>query len=93
MIRSLGFVAIIFVSALFLPFWVQGILYIWAILTIQHKSLVLLPAIFSDVWYAPSENFNLGNLRTTLLVLVGLVVYFLIIKNTRLLQNNGLAKK
>lgn len=93
MIRSFGFVAIIFASALFLPFWAQGVLYIWAILTIRYKPLVLLPAIFSDIWYAPSGNFSLVNLKTTLLVLAGLIVYFFIIKNTRLLQNNGLAKK
>jgi hypothetical protein len=93
MIRSLGIIIFLFFSVLFLPFWFQAILYILAILTIRHKVLVLLPAVFSDIWYAPYEDFTFSNLKTTIFVLVALGIYLLIIKNTRLLQNNGLEKK
>mgnify|MGYP003494592343 CR=1 FL=1 len=93
MIRSLGITLFIFVSALFLPFWFQAILYILAILMIRYKVLVLLPAVFSDIWYSSYGGVGLSDFKTTILVLVGLGIYLLIIKNTRLLQNNGLEKK
>lgn len=93
MIRSLGVIFFIFIAVLFLPFWLQAILYVLAILLIRYKVLLLLPAMFSDLWYAPSSRLDLANFKTTILVASLLLLYVLIIKNTRLLQNNGLAKK
>lgn len=93
MLRAIVAIAILFVATFFLPFWVQGVLYIVAIFLIRHRVLLLLPALFADAWYAPAHTLSPSDNKTFLIVLGMLIVYFLIVKNTRIIQKYDLEKK
>lgn len=89
MFRTAIFLAILFVSTIFLPFWVQILLYILSVFFVKYRFLILIPAIFSDIWYAPYNSFSLGNNKTFLIVLSILSIYFLINKVTRKREKYG----
>ena len=93
MIRTILAIVILVLATLFLPFWVQAIFYLVAVLFITHRLWLLLPALFADVWYSPVRSFHLENNKTVLLVLAMLILYFIIIRNTRVTQAYGLEKK
>ena len=92
MVRSIIAIAILFLATFLLPFWVQAILYVIAIFFVRHKILLLFPALFADAWYAPTRALSFGNNKTFLIVLGVIVLYFFIIKNTRITQKYGLPK-
>ena len=93
MYKSVVAIIILVLATLFLPFWIQIILYPLAIIFIRHRAWLLLPALFADAWYAPVRAFSWHDNLTTVLVLSMLAVYFLIITNTRVTQRYGLEKK
>ncbi len=93
MIRTIGAVVILFLATFFLPFWVQGILYLLAVLTVRHRVLLLLPAFFADAWYAPVRTFSVHNNKTVLIVIGMILIYVAIVRNTRVTQTYGLPKK
>lgn len=93
MIRTIVVVVILFLATLFLPFWAQIALYLFAIVITPHRAWLLLPALFADAWYSPVRSFSIYNNKTVLLVLAMLIIYFFIIRNTRVTQTYGLEKK
>ena len=93
MIRTGIAVAVIFFATFFLPFWVQILLYVVAIILVRYQALLLLPALFSDAWYSPVRNFELSNNKTTLVVFGLIIVYLFIMKTTRIGARYGLEKK
>lgn len=93
MLRALLFLAFIVVATIFLPFWLQAILYVLALFVIPNKIFLILPAIIADAWYSPVRTFSFENNKTTLFVIALLFVYFLIVNNTRISQKYGLEKK
>lgn len=90
MIRTIVAVILIFLATFLLPFWVQLILYVVAIIFVENRVLLLLPALFADAWYSPSRSFDPMNNKTVLLVAVMIIIYLVIIRRTRIAQSNGL---
>ncbi|MEK7227735.1 MAG: hypothetical protein AAB681_00055 [Patescibacteria group bacterium] len=93
MLRSIVAVIILLIATFFLPFWVQAGLYVLALFFVRYKILLLLPAIFADAWYAPTHTLSFSNNKIFLLVLFMLIIYFLVIRNTRITQKYDLEKK
>ncbi len=92
MIRTVLAVIILFGVALFLPFWLQVLLYVLAVVLVKHRSLLLLPALFSDAWYAPVRDLSIVHNKTFLVVLGMIFVYLLIMRTTRFSHRYGLPK-
>lgn len=93
MLRTIVFVLILFISILFLPFWIQVCLYFLAILFSKHRIIMLIPAIFADVWYAPYNYVSFATSKNFLIVLGMLLIYYLIIRTTRVKENYVFQKK
>ncbi|MCC7436329.1 hypothetical protein IT402_00415 [Candidatus Nomurabacteria bacterium] len=93
MLRSIFYIAVLFVATVFLPFWAQMVIFVYAIFVIKHKILVLAPALFADIWYAPHTGLFLNNNKTFLLVSLILLVYFLVVRTTRVRQKYDFEKK
>jgi hypothetical protein len=93
MLRTLAAIVIIFCATFFLPFWVQIGLYVIAIILVQYRAFLLVPALFADAWYSPIRDISPANNKTALLVLIMIVVYLLILSKTRITEKYGLPKK
>ncbi|MBP6857599.1 MAG: hypothetical protein KBC11_00160 [Candidatus Pacebacteria bacterium] len=93
MIRTIFYLVILFGATLFLPFWIQITLYLIGFFIIKHKVSMLAPALFADIWYAPSDTISLGNYKTFLIILGFLIIYFLISKTTRVREKYDFEKK
>ncbi len=92
MIRTIVAIAIIFFATFFLPFWIQIVLYATAIILVNHRLFLLVPALFADAWYAPVRDFSPMNNKTVLVVAVMIVLYLIIIRRTRITAQYGLSK-
>lgn len=92
MIRTAIAVIVLILATFFLPFWVQVVFYVLAIFFVRYHIVLILPALFSDSWYAPARDFTFHNNKTFLVVVSLLLVYFLIIKTTRIKERYGLSK-
>lgn len=93
MVRILIALLVLFVAMLYTPLWLQIALYIVAVIITPHRILLLIPAVFADVYYAPTEALSLYNLKTTLFVGGLLVVHFIIMTKTRVGLLYGVSKK
>jgi hypothetical protein len=93
MVRTVIAICVIMVATFFLPFWSQLLLYAVGIFLVRHHIALLVPALFADAWYAPARNLSFDNNKTVLIVLGMIIVYSLVIRNTRITQTYGLEKK
>lgn len=92
MVRTILAVGILFLATFFLPFWLQAIFYILAVFFVRHRLWLLLPAFFADAWYSPMRSLSFHNNKTVLIVFAIIVIYFIIVRNTRVAQTYGLPK-
>lgn len=93
MARAIFFIFLSVLATLFLPFYLQALLYIAGLFFLRYRWVLLVSALFADSWYSPVRNLSLENNKTTVFVLVILVLFFLITSNTRISQKYGLEKK
>lgn len=93
MTRTFVYLAILFGATLFLPFVVQILLYLVGFFVIKHKYMMLAPALFADIWYAPKDTISVANYKTFLMILGFLIIYFLISKTTRVREKYDFEKK
>lgn len=93
MLRTILAVIILICGTFFLPFWLQILLYVVAIVFVKYNLFLLLPALLADAWYAPSRNISLVNNKTFLIVAGIILIYLLIIRTTRISERYGLEKK
>lgn len=84
MLRTILIVAGLFVAIFWLPIWLQLICFVLAVIFAKHRLVVLLPAIMSDALYSPNTSFALSNLKTTIYVVLMLIVFWIIINKTRI---------
>lgn len=82
-LASVGLLA----AVLWLPVWVQVVLFVLAVLVLPYRLLLLIPAIVADVVYAPSTNFALEHFIMTGIVGGMLVIWYVIVHETRLGQS------
>ncbi len=83
MIRTLVVVACLTAAVLWLPVWGQVLMLIAGFLLARYKVALLVPAIISDVLYAPTGTLAVGNLKATLLVGIILIAWYSIATQTR----------
>lgn len=93
MIRTIGAVVVLLGAVLFLPLWVQGVLFVVALIVVKHKSALVIPAIVADVLYRPG-GWSIGHSMTTLVVLGAIFLYWFLVTRTRIESVvYGVAKK
>ena len=84
MVRTLIAVLVLIGAVLWTPIWFQIALFVFAIVLIPYTLALLFPAIVSDVLYAPTDSLKLGNLTMTLIVVAMVVVWTIIMQQTRI---------
>ncbi len=90
MIRTLIGIILLIVAVLWLPLWVQLILFALVIVTDPNRLLVLIPAIISDALYAPGSVWNLSHHIVVLIVLAALGLHYFIVRKLRVRSTYGL---
>ncbi|MDB5188735.1 MAG: hypothetical protein JWM92_333 [Candidatus Nomurabacteria bacterium] len=83
MIRTIIGIAVLFCAILWLPLWLQLVVYALVIILIPHRVIVLVPAIVSDALYAPTTHFSLYSHWLTLSVLVMLGIHWFVVRKMR----------
>ncbi|MDB5254850.1 MAG: hypothetical protein JWL92_226 [Candidatus Nomurabacteria bacterium] len=90
MIRTLIGIILLIVAILWLPLWVQLVLFAIFILIDANRSFAVIPAVISDALYAPGSVWNVHSHWMTLLVLAALLLYYIVIKKLRVRSTYGL---
>lgn len=93
MLKTLGALVLLFIAILWFPLWVQIILYVLVVVFISNRVFFLLPALFADVYYAPTATLSLYALKTTIFVSALLVAYYIVVYKTRIGLLYGVEKK
>lgn len=76
-------ITVLIAMVLYMPWWVQGIAFVIAVVIVPYRLSVLVPALIADAWYAPDPALSFSMLKTTLFVSVVLVIYWIIMTQTR----------
>lgn len=84
MIRTIIIVLLLICAVLWLPVWLQVVLFAAAILIGPYRFFMVIPAIVSDALYAPTVHFSLAYHWMTLLVFVLLGLHWFIMKKLRI---------
>lgn len=84
MIRTTIALIVIMLAIFWLPVWIQIGLMVIAIGTCSYRVLFFIPAIVSDVLYAPTASITPGDLSMTILVGGLITLWFILTKYTRL---------
>lgn len=82
MIRTLIGVVLAIATVLWLPFWFQVVFFVVAVLILPYRLFLLIPAIVADAVYAPVH--TLAHLKMTFLVAAMLIIWYVIVTQTRL---------
>ncbi|MES2224917.1 MAG: hypothetical protein V4478_02935 [Patescibacteria group bacterium] len=90
MVRTILWIAALGAAVLWLPVWLQILLFITAIISGPYRFFFILPAIASDALYAPGSVFAIQNHWMTLLVLGLLAAHWLIMRTLRISTLYGL---
>lgn len=84
MIRTAIAVVAILASILWLPLWVQLVLFVLAVIFTSYRLWLFVPALVADVLYAPTSSLSLFHFKMTIFVGLLLVVWYVITTKTRL---------
>lgn len=84
MLKSIAAVLVLIAAVLWTPFWFQCVLLVLAVIFVRYRVLFLIPAIVSDVFYAPHSGLEVGTLKLTLIVAAMIVIWSVIIATTRI---------
>lgn len=84
MIRATVALLTIISAVIWLPVWAQLGLFVVAILLVKYRLVMLIPAIFADALYAPTVHLSIFNFKMTIFVLTLLLIYWLVITQTRI---------
>lgn len=93
MFRALVAILILICAILWLPFWLQIVIFAVAIILVRLRLLLILPAILADLIYAPTHNLSFVNFRVSLLIIAMIVLWQVLISQTRLADLYVLEKK
>jgi len=84
MIRTIIIIVLLLCAVLWLPLWLQIVLFAAAIVIGPYRFFMVIPAIISDALYAPSSHFSLTNHWMTVFVLAMLGLHWFIMKKLRI---------
>lgn len=93
MIRTISVVVLLLIAVVAIPLWAQIVVFIVALLTIPYKLALFIPAVFADVVYAPTKTLALQNSTMTIFVALTLLIYWLVMTQTRVAHVYGLETK
>lgn len=82
MLNTLLAVALLFVAVLWMPLWFQLGFFLLCIFFVRKRLLLLIPAIFADVMYAPK--YDILMLKMTFYVGVMIFLWWFITTKTRI---------
>ena len=91
MTRAIVAVLCLLAAVLWLPVWVQFILFVFGIAVVQYRLMLLVPAIVADVIYAPRP--SLLHMNMTLIVGGMLIIWYLLMTQTRLGESHYVSIK
>jgi len=81
------------IATLYCPIWVQLAIYGSALFLMRkHRLLLLLPAVMSDAYYAPTVGIGFDTAKMTLTVSVLLIIFWLVTTKTRVREWYGVEK-
>ena len=83
MIRTIIGVVVLLCAILWLPLWLQLVLFALAVILVPYRVALLVPAIVSDALYAPTAHFSLYSHWLTLIVLAMLGIHWFVIRKMR----------
>lgn len=84
MIRTVIIIVLLLCAVLWLPLWLQFLLFAAAIIIGPYRFFMVIPAILSDALYAPTAHFSLTAHWMTLSVLALLALHWFIMKKIRI---------
>lgn len=90
MIRILAAIGLLIVAVVWLPVWVQVVLFVTAVILVQYRFFLVIPAIISDALYTSHSAWNIRSHYMTLLVLALLALHYFIMKKMRIRTLYGL---
>ena len=82
MIRTAIAIVLLLAAIVWLPFWVQVVLFVVAIVLVPYRLALFIPAAVADALYAPG-GISLSHVKYTVLVAVGMIVYWALMTKTR----------
>lgn len=82
MIRTISILFVLLAAVLWLPVWVQIVLFACAVVVVRYRFALLVPAIIADALYAPTV--SLLHLKLTVVVGVMIGLWYLLVTQTRL---------
>jgi len=92
MIRTGLIVLGLLAAIVWLPFWVQAVLFVVGTIIAPYRLALFVPAVFADALYAPGTG-SLMVAHYTIGVAVLLVVHWILIKKTRVGELYAMEKK
>lgn len=93
MLRTSIAIIILIGATFFVPFWLQGLLYVVCLFVVRYRLVLIIPAIIADAWYAPEHRLTIADNKMLLLVLGMVALFTLVVRTTRISQRYGLEKK
>lgn len=82
MIRTILAMLGLIAAVLWLPLWVQLILFCVAVLLVRYRLALFVPAVLADVLYAPQP--NIIYCKMTVLVGVLIILWWVVMTKTRI---------
>jgi len=92
MIRTAIILVLLFGAILWLPWWVQFVLLLVAIVVTPYRLALFVPAAFADALYAPG-GVSIAHVKYTLITAVLLILYWIIMTKTRIGEMYAMEKK
>ena len=89
MIRTILVVLVLVAAVFWLSLWMQTVLFIIGLLVARYYMLIIIPAILSDVLYAPTARLTVMQLKMTFLVGIVSTLYWLVLHKTRIGEQYG----
>lgn len=82
MIKTIIAVIVLIAAVLWMPLWVQLILFCVAVLLVQYRLALFMPAILADVLYAPQP--SIIYCKMTVLVAALVILWWFVMTKTRI---------
>lgn len=83
MLKVIAALILSFSTIFFMPFWVQLVSFFVLIFVTPYRFLLLIPAIFADIFYAPKID-GIFFAKYTVFVFVLILLHWLIVTKTRI---------
>ncbi|HWC57755.1 MAG TPA: hypothetical protein VG621_02300 [Candidatus Paceibacterota bacterium] len=87
MLRTIIAIIVLTAAVVWTPIWIQMTLFAVAIMLVRYRLLLVIPALVSDVLYAPTTSLDISHFKLTGIVVVCLLVWYGVATQTRLINS------